>query len=235
MRILYVLPHPDDESFGPAGAIDKNIKEGHEVHLLTLTKGGATKQRYRLNLTIEQMGEIRFQEMQNVQKCLNLTSMEILDLPDSGLKEMDPRDLEKIIKDYTLKINPHILITYPVHGISGFYDHLVCHAAVKRIFVELKGSSNVKRLAFFGVTDEDAKKNIYFPIKAFKDEEIDCIVELSEENVKAAHTALDCYETYKEVIEGTHIKEMVTRSIPFEFFQESFNPPINSLTDHTSS
>ena len=42
--MLYIFPHPDDESFGPAAVIDKSIKSGDEVHLLTLTKGGATKQ-----------------------------------------------------------------------------------------------------------------------------------------------------------------------------------------------
>jgi LmbE family N-acetylglucosaminyl deacetylase len=232
MRILFILPHPDDESFGPAGAIDKIIKDGHEVHLLTLTKGGATKQRHRLNLSIEEMGEVRYKEMLKVEKCMNLTSMTVLDLPDSGLKDLDPREIEKIINDYTLKINPEILVTYPVHGISGFYDHLVCHAAVKRVFVELRDkNTKLKRLAFFGLTEEDTKKNEFFPIKPFKEEEIDCRVELSAENVKAAHDALDCYVTYQEVIDGTRIKEMVTEYLPFEFFQESFRPPVKSLTE----
>jgi LmbE family N-acetylglucosaminyl deacetylase len=40
MKIMYIFPHPDDESFGPAGAINKQIEEGNEVILLTLTKGG---------------------------------------------------------------------------------------------------------------------------------------------------------------------------------------------------
>jgi len=43
VNILYVFPHPDDESFGPAGVIDAQVKEGHQVYLLTLTKGGAVE------------------------------------------------------------------------------------------------------------------------------------------------------------------------------------------------
>lgn len=232
-RILYVFPHPDDESFGPAAAIDKSIKAGHEVHLLTLTKGGATKQRHRLNLSIEEMGEVRYKEMLNVEKTLNLTSMTVLDLTDSGLKDMDPREIENIIYNYTNKINPDILITYPVHGISGYNDHLICHAVVKRVFMELKSeNNNLKRLAFFGLTEDDNKKNESFQLKTITDEETDCIVELSSENVDAAHNALDCYVTYKPAIESSHIKEMVTKSLSFEFFQESFNPPVTSLTDN---
>ena len=39
MRILYVFPHPDDESFGPARAMATQRRQGHEVYLLTLTGG----------------------------------------------------------------------------------------------------------------------------------------------------------------------------------------------------
>jgi N-acetylglucosamine malate deacetylase 2 len=91
MKILYIFPHPDDESFGPAGAIHSQVNAGHEVHLLTLTKGGATQARHKLNLTIAQMGGVRFKEMQKVQKVLSLTSMTVLDYEDSNLKELDPR------------------------------------------------------------------------------------------------------------------------------------------------
>ena len=66
MKILYIYPHPDDESFGPAHAMSKQRREGHEVYLLTLTKGGATKQRYKLGYTVEEMGEIRKKEMDDV-------------------------------------------------------------------------------------------------------------------------------------------------------------------------
>ena len=230
MRLLYILPHPDDESFGPGPVIHKAIREGHEVHLLTLTKGGATKQRFRLNLSIKEMGEIRYQEMLNVQRVLNLTSMTVLDLPDGGLKEMDPRELERIIEAYILKIKPQIILTYPVSGISGFYDHLVCHAVVKRVFLEIREKNDwLKRLAFFGITEEAAAMNTFFPVKAFKKEEIDCLVPLSKEDIKAGNKALDCYITYTEVIEGTKIKDMLLEESAHEFFMESFDPPVQSL------
>lgn len=230
MRLLYVLPHPDDESFGPGPVIHKYIQMGHEVFLLTLTKGGATKQRFRLNLSIEEMGEVRYKEMLDVEKTLGLTGMTVLDLPDSGLKDMDPRVIEKIIGEHIIKIKPHILLTYPVSGISGFYDHLVCHALVKRVFVDFKDKYDwLKRLVFFGITEDDAAKNTYFPVKAFKNEEIDCMIQLNEDNIRAGQAALDCYVTYQEVIDGTKIKEMLAKEAPHEFFMESYNPPVNDL------
>jgi hypothetical protein len=34
LRILYVFPHPDDESFGPARAMAAQKRQGHAVYLL---------------------------------------------------------------------------------------------------------------------------------------------------------------------------------------------------------
>ena len=119
MRLLYILPHPDDESFGPGPVINKYIEEGHEIHLLTLTKGGATKQRFRLNLSIEEMGEVRYKEMLDVEKLLKLTSMTVLDLADGGLKEMDPREIEKTVEDRILKIQPNVLLTINYRSQTG--------------------------------------------------------------------------------------------------------------------
>ena len=59
MRILYIFPHPDDESFGPAPAIAAQRRQDDEVYLLTLTKGEATKQRHRLGVSKKEMREIR--------------------------------------------------------------------------------------------------------------------------------------------------------------------------------
>lgn len=231
-RLLYILPHPDDESFGPAPVISKYLREGHEVHLLTLTKGGATKQRFKLNYSVAEMGEVRYREMLDVKKVLGLTSMTVLDLPDSGLKDMDPRQIEKIVADYILKIKPDIVLTYPVHGISGFYDHLVCHAVVKRVFAELKDTPAApKRLAFFGLTEEDLDHSLHFNLKAFTKNEIDCIVTVDDQDISTGKKALDCYVTYKETIEKTNVKNVLAQKAPFEFFGESYNPPLTSLLD----
>ena len=231
-KFLYILPHPDDESFGPGPVISKYLREGHEVHLLTLTKGGATRQRFKFNYSIEEMGEVRYKEMLEVKKTLGLTSMTVLNLPDSGLKNMDPRVLENIIKEYTLRIKPDILITYPVYGVSGFYDHLACHAVVKRVFAEIRDFPGApKRLAFFGLTEEEVVKSKHFDLKPFTEKEIDCIVTVDDKDINIGKKALDCYVTYKETIEKTGIKDMLCHKNPFEFFDESFSPPLSNIYD----
>ena len=230
MRILYVFPHPDDESYGPAAVMHKQISESHEVFLLTLTKGGATKQRLKLNHSVKEMGEIRYKEMLNVAETLQLTGMNILDFEDSGLKEADPRIIETAVMNEINKTKPNVVVTYPVHGISGFEDHVITHSLVKRAFVEAKEKySFLKRLAFYTITEEQAHSGEHFQLKGSGRNEIDCIVEVNETDIEKNRQALDCYITYKEVIEKTNIKTNINRYNAFEFFMEDFAPPVNDL------
>jgi N-acetylglucosamine malate deacetylase 2 len=231
MRILYIYPHPDDESYGTAHVMHKQVRDGHEVHLLTLTKGGATKQRFKYNLSVEEMGEVRHKEMLCVEKVLSLTGMKVLDLPDSGLKEMDPREIEDVVKNFIIRLNPDVIVTYAVHGISGFHDHLVTHAVVKRVFTELKNNeTGPYRLAMLTLREEDAKKfSVMFHLNGSKPEEIDCVVTVGDEDIQKAHEALDCYETFKETIVNSKIKEHILKKCYFEFYQEDFTPPLEDL------
>lgn len=232
MKMLYIFPHPDDESFGPAPAISNQLRRGHEVYLLTLTKGEATKQRHRLGVSKEEMGEIRYKEMQCVEKVLGLTGMRVLELPDSGLKEMDPIVIEETIEEHIHDIKPDVVITYAVHGVSGFEDHLVSHAVVKRVYCKLRreGGECPRRLAFFTHYSEDKVKS-KFDLKSSKKEEIDCWLEVDEEDMEKFRKALDCYETYQQVIEESGVKQAVGEVVPFEIFGEDIDEPLSDLTE----
>ncbi len=233
MRILYIYPHPDDESFGPAAVMAKQRRLGHEVHLLTLTKGGMTKVRHKLGLNVEEMGEVRHREMLRVAKVLDLNGMEVLDLPDSGLKEMDPREIEKVVEDIVRRLSPHLLVSYPVHGISGFHDHLVMHAVIKRVFCELREEiPELQRLAMTTLTEEFVNRNSGpFRLHHSTPEEIDCIEEVTEEDIEANREALRCYETYRETIEKTGVLENRGSTYPFEIFGEEHTPPLSDLLE----
>ncbi len=229
MRILYIYPHPDDESFGPAAVMARQRRQGHDVFLLTLTKGGATKQRHKYGHSVQEMGEIRYREMLDVARVLDLTDMTVLDLPDSGLKEMDPRDIEAVVREHIEKVRPAVVVTYAVHGISGFHDHLVTHAVVKRVFAEMRGNSSVERLAMVTLTEESAAAGKLFHLNGSTPEEIDCVVEVDATDSAGNLEALDCYVTFQETIEKSGIRDQVGSPAVFEFFQEDFNPPIDDL------
>lgn len=221
MRLLYVFPHPDDESFGPALAIARQVADGDEVHLLTLTRGGATKQRQRLGLSVAEMGEVRVREMRCVEEVLGLASLEVLDLPDGGLKHLDPREVERPVAEALDRVKPDALVTYAVHGISGHPDHLVTHAVVKRLFCERQGSPGApRRLALFTLLPPEDGQPDPMSLKTSKPEEIGLAIEVGDDEVAAARRALACYETYREVIERHDPLARIGRRVYFELFGE---------------
>lgn len=232
MKIIFIFPHPDDESFGPAPAISAHLRNGDDVYLLTLTRGEATKQRFNLGVDKKRMGEIRYNEMKCVEKVLGLTGMTVLDLPDSGLKEMNPIEIEQVVEDHLHQLKPDVAVTYAVHGISGFFDHLVTHAVVKRVFCKLKEEKSPypRRLAFFTRRGEP-KKDGKFRLEASFEKDIDCVIKCSSEDMEAFKKALDCYETYQQTIEESKVKESVGKEIPFEIFGENHDPRLTMLTD----
>lgn len=235
-KILYIFPHPDDESFGPAAVIHSQIEKGHAAYLLTLTRGGATRQRHKLGLTVEEMGEVRYREMLEVEKVLGLSGMQVLDFPDSGLKELDSRILERAVQRHVEEVMPDIVVTYPVHGVSGFHDHLVTHAVVKRVYMELAdaGAGYLKRLAFFTLPDSGEPTWTSGDMPRFKLTEqalIDCIIPLQDADIHAMSEALKCYASYKETIEKSDVLEKIGNKAYFECFAEDFTPVLDDLTD----
>lgn len=235
MKYLYIFPHPDDESFGPVAAMHQQLTQGHAVHLLTLTRGEATSQRHKLGVSIEEMGEIRYREMLEVEKVAGFSSMTVLNLPDSGLKELDPRQIENTIRKHIERLQPDIIVSYPVHGISGFHDHLVMHAVIKRLYLQMRdeGARYLKRLAFFTVPDKEgpAVEAKGMRLKQSSSEDIDCVLQLSEQDQEIMKKALDCYVTYQEVIERTEVVKLIGDKVYFEIFEEEHNPRLNDLTE----
>ena len=227
--VLYIFPHPDDESFGPAPALARQRREGHRVHLLTLTRGEATRQRERYGYTREEMGRVRFEEMQDVARVLDLSGLTVLDFPDGGLPELDPRELERAIENEIAATTPDVLVTYAVHGISGHRDHLVAHNVVKRVFCERREADpTLRRLAFFTLPPQGRPERPAH-LKSSAEDAIDCVVTFSEADRERGQAALDAYRTYAEVVRAHDPLGEVANGVHFEFFQESFDPRADSL------
>jgi len=229
-RILYIFPHPDDESFGPAPLMAKQRRQGHEVFLLTLTRGEATSQRVKYGYSKEQMGAVRYQEMQAMARALDLTDLTVLDFPDGGLSELNPLVLEAAITTHLEQVRPEVVVTYAVHGISGHPDHLVAHAVVKRIYCALRadGAGYLRRLAFFTLPEENTSGRPAH-LKGSPPDAIDGIVPFSDDDRARAEAALACYETYRDVIEQHQPLRHVAGGIHFSFFREHHSLPLDDV------
>ncbi|MFN3596457.1 MAG: PIG-L deacetylase family protein [Rubricoccaceae bacterium] len=234
MTLLYVFPHPDDESFGPAPAIARQAREGHAVHVLTLTRGGATRQRHRLRLSVEAMGAVREREMRCVARTLGLAGLTVLDLPDGGLADLDPRRVEQPVREALERLCPEVLVTYAVFGNSGHADHLVVHAAVKRVFCALRDTvprRAPRRLALFALV-EGEMEGAAAHLRGVDPARIGARVAFSAEDRARAEAALACYETYAEVVRKHRPLEQVAAGVAFELFGEPARAtPLRALTD----
>ena len=145
---------------------------------------------------------------------------------------MDPREIEHAVAEEIHRIQPDVIVTYPVHGISGFFDHVVTHAVVKRVFVDLLTSvRSLRRLAFSTITEEDAAKQSHFHLTGSSPADIDCVFAVDSIDVENGLKALDCYETFQETIRKSGIREQIGGAAVFEVFQESHDPPLGDLSE----
>lgn len=229
-RLLYIFPHPDDESFGPAPALARQRREGHEVYLLTLTRGEATSQRQKYGYSKAEMGAVRTREMEAVARVLDLTELTVLDFPDGGFADLDPLVLVDAVQTHIAEVQPDVVVTYVTHGISGHPDHLVGHAVVKHACCALRaaGAGYPRRLAFFTLRpSDDAPAHL----RSTPEADLDCIVPVDADDLARGHEALACYETYREVVEQHQPMNQVRDGVCFVLFQESPQPPLQRLTD----
>ena len=230
---LYVFPHPDDECFGPVPGIARQKRDGHAVHLLTLTRGEATSQRERLGYSKAQMAETRYREMKDVAEVLDLSSLTVLEYTDGALAELTPLVLEDEIAAALHERVPDVLITYPVHGISGHPDHLVNHAIVKRVTCALRkdGAAVPRRLAFFTLPPPPENADRPPHLRHSPPELIDCELPIQDADLDLGREALYCYETYRPVIEEHRPLESTGDHLSYEIFGETHDPPLSSLVD----
>lgn len=93
-RVLILAPHPDDETIGCAGIIQKAVKAGAQVEVVYLTNGDSNQLAfivYEKRLTFRKaefihMGQVRRQEAINAMKLLGLDENKLIFLgyPDFG-------------------------------------------------------------------------------------------------------------------------------------------------------
>jgi LmbE family N-acetylglucosaminyl deacetylase len=141
--------------------------------------------------------------------------------------------LDSVVEDAIAQHAPDVVVTYPVHGISGHPDHLVTHAVVKRVVCQRRaeGHAHPARLAFFTLLppgdDEDRPDHLRHSAA----EDVDGVVPFGEAALAQGHAALDCYRTYQSVVEAHRPLDAVQSGVPFELFGETPDARLTDLAD----
>ena len=150
-RILLLLAHPDDETFGPGGTIAKYSSEGTDVYLATATKGQAGMVGDPPVTDREHLGEVRAAELHCAAGVLGIRKVVFLGFMDGQL-HLAPRHLlvEKAVEQIRW-IRPHVLIGFGPEGVSRHPDHIVMSEVALNAFDAAADPSKFPRQLVGGI------------------------------------------------------------------------------------
>jgi LmbE family N-acetylglucosaminyl deacetylase len=131
-RILLLLAHPDDETFGPGGTVAKYADKGAEITLATATRGEMGMLGDPPFTDRARVGEVRSGELMCAAKLLGIGNVRFLGFLDGQLASI-PRDtiVEKAVEQIR-RGRPHVMIGFGPEGVSRHTDHMVmCSVALE--------------------------------------------------------------------------------------------------------
>lgn len=129
-KILVILPHPDDESFGVAGTILSYKEAGAHVTYLCMTLGEMGRNFGNPPIANrETLPQIRKKELEEACNVLKIDDLRLLGLRDKTIEFEDENKLAEKVKAIIEEVQPNLVITfYPGYAIHP--DHDACGAVV---------------------------------------------------------------------------------------------------------
>lgn len=156
-RLLAVLAHPDDESFGPGGTLAFYAQDGVEVHLICATRGDVGEIPPEMQLNAEETARMREDELRCAAAELGLTEVHLLGYRDSGMPGSSDNnhpaalaaapvaEVAEKVAGLMRQIHPQVVITHDPIGGYRHPDHIAIHKATVDAFnsvrEEMEGAS----------------------------------------------------------------------------------------------
>ncbi|MQA82210.1 MAG: PIG-L family deacetylase [Streptosporangiales bacterium] len=118
-RVLAVVAHPDDESFGLGAVIDRLVTGSAEVFVLCFTHGEASTLRGREG----DLAAVRAAELADAARILGVTRTHLLDYRDTGLADVPVPTLAARVREVADQDHPSHLLAFDAGGVTGHRDH----------------------------------------------------------------------------------------------------------------
>lgn len=122
-RVLAVVAHPDDESFGLGGVLGALAAAGSSIAVLSFTRGEAS------TLGAGDLAAIRAAEMRAAAGVLGVDDVRLLDYQDGALAGVDEQELTDRVTGLIDELRPDGMLVFGSGGITGHPDHLAASAA----------------------------------------------------------------------------------------------------------
>ena len=124
-----VFAHPDDETFGCAGALALAADAGRVTRLLIATRGEAGTADGTPDPT---MGDQREDELRCAAAKIGLNEVSVLEgYADGGMADAPFDRLVDEITAWLAERRPNAIITFGPHGVTGHPDHIVVGSATR--------------------------------------------------------------------------------------------------------
>jgi len=223
-RLLAVFPHPDDESYGPAGTLHRAGRNGSAA-VYILTRGEASSMGRERGLTPDEVAAVRRERLAAVDAILGLDALLLGAFPDGGMARCPLGTMADAVGAAIDAYRPQVVIAHDPRGVNAHADHIATHWAVRAAL----GSRPGIRLAMLAYPQELAEAiapRLLFPTP---EEEVDCVVELDEAEIDAKQRALDVHEaivTLRDDGSGRLRRPGVER---YDFLGETFDPPVSDV------
>jgi LmbE family N-acetylglucosaminyl deacetylase len=134
MKYALVFAHPDDESFTCSGTVPKLTKNGHEVILITATRGEAGLTGTPPICEKKDLGKVRENELKCAAKVLGISKIFFLDFIDGTLVKQPLSSITEKIFSLFESEKPDFVITFDSFGGSGHPDHKTISKAATGAF-----------------------------------------------------------------------------------------------------
>jgi N-acetylglucosamine malate deacetylase 2 len=157
--IAAVLAHPDDESFGCAGALALTYDADLETSLLLVTRGEAGTPDGEPDPAF---GDRREAEVIAAARAIGLDEVSILDgYADGGVADAPFRQLVDDIAAWLARRRPQAVITFGPHGVTGHPDHVVVGNATRWAVEQLSGLGQAPQAVYVISPIFDPGGNLY--------------------------------------------------------------------------
>ncbi len=188
-RILAVIAHPDDESFGFGGTLAVYAEKNCEIHVLSATRGegGGTGD----------LGVIRENELRKASKILGVREVDFMGFQDGALSNSLYHDITREISRKMHSFKPELVVTFDRLGVSGHLDHvavsLTTTYVVEREFPRIPLYYYALTKTYTDIINKRLSYFIHFPAGYHKDD-FDVIIDTARVWDKKV-AAMKCHKT----------------------------------------
>lgn len=129
-RLMTIFAHPDDETFGVAGTMERATARGYAVAVVSATRGEQGEIADPALATKENLGHVREGELRNAMAAVGVTDVVFLDYIDGHLAEADPTEAIGRVVRQIRRFQPDVVITFAANGMYGHPDHMAIYRYV---------------------------------------------------------------------------------------------------------